>query len=248
MSLTTIQTAVWDMLLEEGQSPTAADDVSLLAALNHARLDAERKMDWVASESVGYVTIPATTGALLSATKAGYTVGVGPSGSALDIKQIRWARTFENGTTWCPAKVQKQSTYEALLVRGDRENNSWWPIEDPVQAWSESRLPETRNLLLLDGLSIYTLRASSVDARLHCYTWLSAYTSFTAPDDFLITKGEDYLMWSAILQMNVKRGVFLPRNEGSLTEEAISGRKESAWESLLLWDSGLKNQNDYILA
>lgn len=361
MSLATIQTAVWHILQQA--SPDAAMNVTLLFALNAARKDAERRHDWVASETVGYLTVAATTGGSLANTKvsfssvvqvetatvvgtvtgsgnatviitsalvtgspltvpvavlntdtatvvagkiitalqavaavtAHYTVGgtgttvtltalvatdndtllnisinngtctgltpaltstdttagsTGmPIGSALSVKQIRYLRTRDD-TTWIPGKLLNKSTYEELVVNYDRKNNTYWNSDDTPDAseWQDSPFPETRNLILRDGLTLYSLRTSSVNLQLWCYQWLAEYASFAAADDFLITYGADYLTWYAVLFMNKRTVNFVPRNEGSLTEDSIQGMMGAAWESLMLWDAGLKNNQDFILA
>lgn len=247
MSLATLRTAVWDLLLQEDASPTAADDVTLLAAFNHIRQDAERKHDWVATEAVGYLRVTATTGSPLSDTKVGYSSGA-PSGSALLVKQPRYARIRDTANTrWVRATLMKPDVYEALRNKqintvecvGELRDGSYDESDEPD-------LYDTRNLLLLDGLSMYTQSTSNVDVKLWCYQWLAAYANTSAPDDFLISYGSDYMLWATVCFLNKKKGTFLPRNEGSLTEDSPIAMRDAAWESLLLWDSGLKNYTTFI--
>lgn len=242
MSLATIQTAVWDIL--QVDSPSSADNVTLLAALNQIRVDAERRHDWVASESVGYLRVTAVTGSPLSDTKVGYS-SEAPSGASLDVKQIRWVRTRDNAQ-WIPGWWMNRSVYEAGLVSMDRTQSAIWDVNNVLTNWWKIRLPETRNLILQDGLTLSSLRETDVDVQIACYKWLDAYASFSAPDDFLIQRGADYMMWAAVTFMNKKKGVFLPRNEGSLGEDSPQAMRDAAWDSLLLWDTGLRNNQTFI--
>lgn len=250
MSLATIKTAAYDIL--QVSSPSAEDDVSMLAVLNHCRLTASRDHDFVAMEATGYLTVAATTGGSLSDTKVGYTVGVGPSGSALDVKSLRFARTYDstNGV-WVPAQLMRMETYEALVVRADRVSETGYPsaVSVPTSTWEEPfKAFDTRNLILIDGSTLYSLRDSSVDVKLYTYKWLTAYASFSATADFLITYGEDYMMWFAICAMNYKKGVFLPRNEGNIDPSSPQAMRDAAWASLLTWDTYQKQQTNYIQA
>lgn len=232
--------------MQESGSPTAADDVTLLSAFNQIRLDAERKHDFVASETVGYLRVTASTGSLLSATKVGYSSGA-PSGSSLSVKKLRWGRTRDAANDgWVPATFMKKDTYEALLVNGNRRNEGYYNMEQERNTFDESRLPETRNLLLMDGFSMYSLRDTDVDCQLWVNSWLTAYASFAATDDWFITYCADYLQWAAVVFMNKKKGVFLQRNEGSLGEDSAVAMRDAAWDSVLLWDADQRNYTNFI--
>lgn len=253
MSLATIQTAVWDLLLQEATSPTSADNVTLLAALNAARQDAERKHDWVASKRIAYLRVTATTGSLLSSATAGYTVGSGPSGSAVLIKGIRKARRFNStNSSWSPAHVMTYDKYEALLTKSNRS----MPVnilQPETAEWSTTvgteNFPSTKALLLQDGLRCYVNETTDQDFKLWVYEWQAAYASFAATDDFFTLYASDYLMWAAIEWLNFKKGAFLPRKEGSITPEYVTKMKDAAWDSLIVWDAWLQQQDDtYILS
>lgn len=248
MSLSTIKTAAYDIL--QIASPSAADDVTMLAVLNQCRLDACRRHDWLATEAVGYLRVAATTGSLLSATTVGYTVGVGPSGSALDVKSLRFARTYDStNAVWVPAELMRQDVYESLVVRATRQQPDGYPaaVASSLSPWEEPFTSyDTRNLILIDGPTLYSLRDEAVDVKLWSHKWLTAYGSFAASADFLITYGEDYMMWYAVCAFNHKKGVFVPRNEGSLDPSSPQAMRDAAWESLLLWDAYQRQQTNYI--
>lgn len=252
MSLATIRTTVLDLVLQEAVVPSSADDVTLLTALNAVRQEAERNHDWVASKRIAYLRVIPTTGSLLSAATAGYTVGSGPSGSAVLIKGIRKGRRFNStDSTWGPAHVMTYDKYEQLLTKANRQT----PIDvlQPETAeWSTATAAEsfltTKGVMLQDGLRAYVNETTNQDFKLWVFEWLPAYASVAAPDDFLITYGSDYLMWGAIEWLNFKKGTFLPRKEGSITPELVRDMKQRAWDSLVLWDVFMQqSDNTYIL-
>lgn len=251
MSLATIQTAVWDLLLQEGSSPSSADNVTLLAALNAVRLGAERDHDWTASKRLAYLRVTATTGSLLSAATAGYTVGSGPSGSAVLIKAIRKARRFNlTDSTWSPAHVMTADKYEQLYTRADRQAPRDVMLPETPE-WATTTLMDnfltSKAVVIQDGLRCYVNESTNQDFKMWVFEWLTAYATFGAADDFLITFGGDFLMWGAIEWLNFKKGTFLPRKEGSLTPEYVTTMKDKAWESLVKWDSYMQQMDNTYL-
>ncbi len=244
MSLATVRTNVWDML--QVASPSASDDVLLLQAFNHTRLWAERTHDFGAAKTVAYITVTATTGSLLSTATAGITSGV-PSGSAVDIKSVRRAEVYNTDGSFSGATLMSREKYWGLI---DRANNlSEFSEQDRTSISGENvqSVFETKNVLYQDGETLYTPSTANVVARLWVCKWLAPYTS-TASTDFLVARGEDFFFWDAVVQMNLKKGVFLPRNEGSIDPSSPLGMRNSAWEALVLWDSYRDQYNTEILA
>lgn len=243
MSLATLKTAAYDIL--QVTSPSAADDVTMLMAFNHARLKAERDHDFVLSKGLAYLAVTATTGSLLSAATAGYTAGA-PSGSAVTMKSIRHAKVYDDtAAEWVRAEVMSLDKYEGLIERADRDQPYNGTLSGSIEGTSY-QVFDTRHVLYIDGPTIYTPSTTGIDAKFFCYKWLDNYASFAAADDFLITYGPDFLLWDVVVQFNHKKGTFIPRNDGSLSPP--TEMRDAAWESLIKWDAYMGNTSNYIIA
>lgn len=246
MSLTTIRDAVWGML--QVAAPTAGDNVLLLMALNNARLWAEREHDFALTKGVGYITVDADTGTPLTETLAEFLAGV-PDGDAVDVKSIRFAKVWDTtNENWVDADHMSIEVYNGLIKRG----NQLGPYVDNVTSLSLGVNPQnvfsTKNVLYLDGDQLYTHSDDDVQAQLWVFKWLPAYADFDADDDFLITRCQDFMLWEGVYQLNLLKGVFVPRNEGSLTPEYVIQMKQSAWDTIIKWDAFRHENNTYILS
>lgn len=233
MSLATIRAAAYDLL--QVSAPTAADDVTTLALLNQARLWAEKNHDFNLTKTVAYLTVTAETGSSLATAQAGYS-GSAPSGAVVPIKKVRKIKTRDTTqNVWVRGEYMSLDLYESLQYRQDRAV----PYGGYPSDYEETMviLPETRNLVYHDGDTVYVPGDENVDVQLRVYKWLASYATIGATDDFLITYGEDFLMWYVVAMFNHKKGTFVPRNEGSIGPESPFAQLDRAWQALVLWDT-----------
>ena len=249
MSLTTIRDAAYQLL--QLASPSSDDNVLMLQALNDARLKAERTHDWWLSYDVAYMSI-AETGTLLSTAVAGFSSGA-PSGSAVSVKKVMKLFAYQSTTAyWVPGQLLDEQGYHGLIERGDRGvgYSGWeWPTTDNVVGQNLLQVFSTRPTVYSVGPKMFLHNwSATTHLKLYVYKYLSAYSVIGASDDFLVTYASDWLMYEIALLFNLKRGTWLPRNEGSLSPDELRGRRDEAWESLLLWDAHLRPMPTDILA
>lgn len=246
MSLITIQTAVWNIL--QVGAPSSGDDAFLLTALNSARRTAELKHDFVLADGVGYLNVAATTGSLLGAAQVDYS-GTAPTGDAVNFKVIKEAyvrNTGTDGQMWSRGEWISRELYTGLVSSSQRQGLRFNGYGNDLS--EEECLYGNKNYVLYYGPKVWVPGTAAVDVQLFGNVWLADYADFSAPDDFLTLYGQDYLMWSAVIWLNSKYGVFLPRNEGSLDVSYLYKIQNEAWENLLVWDSFKKQPQNYVLA
>jgi hypothetical protein len=246
MSLLALKTAAYDIL--QIASPSAADDVTLLMCFNHARLQAERKHDFELSKGTAYLTVDSENGATIASAQASFANSA-PTGATVATKTIRRGTQIRNSDDdgWVDAEVMSFDKYHSLVNRAQRETP--WDVlsaaQDPEQVVD---VFDTRNVLYIDGPTIYTTSDTDVVAKLRIYKYLDSYASFNASADFLITYCPDYLLWASIVQFNHKKGVYLPRNEGSIDPSSPLGMMNAAWEAAVVWDRYMVEGGTYIIA
>lgn len=249
MSLSTLKTAVHDIL----QTPSGVqsnDDASLLLAFNSARLTAERNYDFKKSRGLGYLTVTASTGALLATAQAGFS-SEAPTGSTVLFKDVEMIdlRVNTTGTpVWVPGQYVSEELWKTMRERANRLLPSYSYESPPIteSVWNDA-WAGTATVYHYGG-RLFVSETDNVNVRIYGRQWLTAYASFAAADDFLITYGSDYLMWSAVLWMGFKRGSFVPRNEGSVTLDYVNKMRDEAWESLKMWDAYLDLTPTFLLA
>lgn len=243
MTLTDIRTAVYK-LLQIPSGDQSGFDAHVLVALRQAQLKAQKDHDFVSCQGRGYLTVTPTTGSLLSSAKAGFSSEV-PSGSTVSFKSIKRAKVRRE-TQWQASMFMNQEHYDTLLERSDRNVSTDErygslsnPSDDPLLPFA------TRNVLLFEGGTVYTLESSSVQAMFHGQLWLTPYADINATD-FLVDYGHDWLMWEVALHLNTITGTWLPRNEGS--HPMPTDNRDSAWQSLVLWDEWMNNSLQDMIA
>lgn len=251
MSLATIQTAVWNIL--QVGAPSSADEAFLLTALNSARRTAELKHDFVLADGVGYLNVIATTGSLLGSAQVGYSDG-SPTGDQVNFKVVKEAYVGTKGTgvggsMWSRGEWISRELYAGLVNSSQRQGLRFSGGGGYGNDLSEDECwYGNKNYVLYYGPKVWVPSTVDVDVQLFGNVWLPEYADYNAPDDFMVLYGQEYLMWSAVIWLNSKFGVFLPRNEGSLDVSYLYKMQNEAWENLLVWDSFKKQPQNYVLA
>lgn len=230
MSLTTLRTALYDVMnVPSGEQ--SALHTSALLAFNHARQNAEKLHDFALAKGVGYLSVAATTGTSLADALAGFT-SEAPSGDEVSFKSVESADVRSTTPSWVPASYMTKAKYDARMQRSDRQTPYMYSptTNDPYTGLAF----ETRNVLYWYGNTVFTPSETAVTARLYGVLWLPEYEDWDADDDFLITYGSEYMLWYAALWLNNKKQTWIPRKEGSLLPP--DQNLQNAWNALLLWD------------
>lgn len=218
--------------------PNSHADITLinrliLGALNNARKKAERSHDFALAIVHATLSVSPSTGASLANAVVGVTT--------TPIKSIINAFMPQTGGGLLPITVRPRKEYVAL-VRTANERATWSSDSTvPPTAWTR-----TSNFNELHTLGqqvfLHPDPTTAVTIEIDGFRWLSAYTSITDIEatDLLLEHGHDFLMWSAILELNHRTEIFVPRQEGTLPPPR--DMRDEAWESLILWDSFLHEE------
>lgn len=245
MSLQTIRDNAFEILQLSSAQQTASATLSL-ALLNQARLKAERDHDFVLCNVMAYLSVTATTGSLISTATDGLTSGV-PSGSTVLVKSIKRVEAYIN-SQWVQLRLLNRESYAERQYKFDSLNTYPWTMNDPEPLPTTLATDDGSLVVWWFGGTLFTNSTSAVVLRLYCSKWLASYATIGATADFMITYGEDWLMWSLVVALNHKSGTFVPKNEGSVDIGGPLGMRGEAWDSLILWDTHLHPSTQDILA
>lgn len=243
MSLSTLKDSVYS-LLNVASADQAALDTLTLMLFNQSRLTAERNRDWNLANGFAYLRVTASTGSLLSAATDGYT-SEAPSGSSISLKTAKRVEARIN-TEWVPVSLKENEAQKEWDDRFQQLNT--FPYGYPTAFPAVPVAVDNNFHVWWHGGRFFTNATTDVDLRIYGQTWLTAYASFAASDDFLITYGNDWLMWSTVIALNHRTQTFLPRQEGSLDVASPRAMRDEAWESLILWDAYMNPAQLDILA
>lgn len=207
----------------------------LLMALNNARKTAERNHDWDCQRVI--VISTATNG--VGSLNGNKLLGVTPD----EFVNIKTAETFylKQGDALLPVKHSSRlHAANKARERFDRRSIDYTgryaksiDLQMVTNYNGNLRLP---NQVLLHG-SQYTMEPApegSVDLAIDCYRWLEDYTA-NDDTDFFVEHGSDYLMWSAIVELNYLVQAFIPQTEGNLSPP--EKMRDGAYASLLEHDN-----------
>jgi len=231
MALTDVRNAVCFYLQQEEADFIRGGNDVLLYELNQARKKLEKAHDFLLSFDTAEVSLT-SSGVNLSALTGA------ESGRVFKSPIMVWQ---EHNDALFPVKLFSQKGVFLSRLKAQRRHRVDWP---------ERHLPDVgafdgylndeyrRHRLLLRGTKLFIDPPLSEAVTLHVYfyTWLAAYTNYSATD-FIVTFGEDYLKWEVISALNNRTMTFVDRQEGVPTISAIDKRAAAAAESVIVHDN-----------
>jgi hypothetical protein len=246
MSLQTIRTAVWAYL--DVGSPTTAQDVLLLSAMNNVRQSAELRLDLEAARCVSYVTV-APTGTAISAAKAAFTSGA-PSGSSVDVKSIEAVDVYSaTDSLWVRGTYVSLEDYEARKERYGRAQlyDDQYDTGTHSPAVDITSLPYgTRSLVLHHGLTLSTPLSTAIQVKLRGFKWLAAYATLDAADDWLVQRCASWFQWAVVCELNMQRQVFVQRAEGAIDIAEIRRLRDDEWDNVVLQNAFIHQEHHHL--
>lgn len=186
--------------------------------------------------------VPAGTYAPQAPSTGTATIVLATESAFSGIKEIvAIMRTNEDGTL-----VPLDFARSDIPIERDRTaaelDDEYWPLNRyPSDAALLARGENTSIVQRGQRLAVYPLDTTSstpMSTTLEVFAWLKDYTTAdlaTDNPDFFVQYGSEFLLWSAVCELNYRFAAFVPRQEGVLSPPEQN--KERAWRDLLLWDS-----------
>ena len=199
----------------------------LLDAINFARRQAEDLHDFHFAEAT----------ATLAITVTGKNLDLAAIGSETPVKLKKIDTVFlpVAGSELQPIEFISKDLWnmriEAAIGRTSYSSTATLESLGFNQSWATA-YQDGRNLYL-GPVTMFTF---PVTATVDCVRFLPDYTASADTDAFTVN-APDYLVWSAVLEVNKKWKEFVSRQEGNLDEAAIMERKNAALASLIQWDN-----------
>lgn len=112
-----------------------------------------------------------------------------------------------------------------------------WTSDRWGERYGQCGSPRQAPAILLEGDRVFLPGiATPTVAEFRGYMWLDDYVGEESTD-FLLTNCFDVLLWKAIIEVNHRSQIFVPRQEGTLAPP--TQMLADAWEAAALWDSYL---------
>lgn len=207
--------------------------------MNSVRQSAENALDLEAARCVAYVTV-SPTGTLFSTAKAAFSSGA-PSGSSVDLKSIESCAVYDStNSLWLRGTYTSLEDYEARQERFNRMqmHDDTSNVDVELAQLDPTLLPYgTRNMVLFHGLTLYTPLSTSIQVRVRGHKWLSAYADFNAADDWLVSRCAEWFQWALVVRLNMLKGAFLTRAEGSIDLAEVRRLQDAEWDAVVLQNS-----------
>jgi hypothetical protein len=212
-------------------------DLFLLAA-NNARKNAEKLHSFEWNRCTASLSIDGVTGGALA------TAVLDPPATFQKIKEVVNVSILRNNV-YVPIEFTR-SDIEIERERSEQQlNNEYWyagryPSDAQFDLMSADRVivQRAQSLYIFPRVVVATT-PNPLSVSMECYGYLNNYTAAnyddTAPSDWFLDQGDNYLQWAIIDDLNYIFQTFVPRQEGNVIPSPKDKRDE-AWRDMLLWD------------
>jgi len=213
----------------------AMKDALAIKAIQNGQKWAERQHDFMLADATVTVQVPATgEGVLIYNVELPDLLNPNVTHKIKSINNVYWA--VENGTI--PIELMEKKQIVEQLLQRRRQSTFPGYIEEGEWVQSDDEIANSIKVYHYGG-RLYTFPARAVVCNLvlDVNEWVPQLES-GEQTNFFTEWGEDFLMWSAIVELNHLTKTFVQRQEGNLSPP--EKMRDSAFISLVEWDNYMR--------